>query len=190
MTPAEHPNSRTAKLSAGVGSTRSKTKDLVPLPASTSATRRTNSSEPWRVSAAKCHCWILKTCVQIISQALCSLAHCVSVHAIGTYAQLSTKATRTERKIAIECILHTLGITSPREQCGWPRQHWRASARKACQCLDSSRMLTPLRGQHHAHGLNNQLEITPHGALLDVEQIQVDPLVEQVIESRLRRVCQ
>ena len=50
FTPAEHPSSRTAKLRAGVGSTRSYMYVLIPLAASTDAARRTNSSLPWRVS--------------------------------------------------------------------------------------------------------------------------------------------
>ena len=38
--------------------------------------------------------------------------------------------------------------------------------------------LAPLRRQHNAHGLDDQFEVGPHTAFLDVKQIQVDPLVE------------
>lgn len=35
-----------------------------------------------------------------------------------------------------------------------------------------------MRGEHSAHGLDDQFEVDPGAALLDIEQVEVDPFVE------------
>lgn len=39
-------------------------------------------------------------------------------------------------------------------------------------------MSVPLRREHAAHGLDDQLEVRPGGALADVQEVELHPLVE------------